>query len=426
MSPFGGLTTTITELKPMTDIDPLITPEVIGTQSFLAGGKEITIKGNGFSPSSVVKVGLQDCLNINYVSSTEIKCVVPSVLTPQVSTITVETPGSDTLSFTNIFNYRADYFEKVELITGNLSPIGTTNGIGSVARFYRPIKPVVVGNTMYVTDRGDHTVRSINLISREVSILAGQAGKSGSLDGIGSQALFSSPTGMAYSNNFLFVVDAGTCLIRKIDLTTKSVETIIGVLNDCENPVDGVGTSAKLNLPMSLSADSNFLYIGGTGPVRKYEFSTKIVSTITPSTAESSNMVPDLKIVGSVLYMIDLDGFDSYRLIKVDVENTPVIYMSVASLPRKSIGIEHKDNILYITGENRVSSFNLLDSSWVEVAGSDTTGNSNGIGLSALFYENGGLTIDSNFIYLTSLGNHNVKKINISTKEVSSVAGSEL
>lgn len=424
LSPFGGLTSQVSKL-PSESVE-YITPDLSDNQSFLAGGHEITIKGNGFTNESVVKIGSQNCLNINKISSTEIKCKVPAVSSPQIVSIRVETPEVETLEFTNSFAYKSDYFKQLSIIVGDLSPIGTKNGSTSLSKFYRPVKPIIVDNMMYVTDRGDHTIRAINLTSNEVSTLVGQAGKSGSLDGIGNQALLSYPTGMAYSNNSLFVVDAGTCLIRKIDLTTKNVETIIGVVDDCEDPTDGIGTSAKLSSPMSLEADSNFLYIGESGAVRRYEFSTRTVSTMTPSTAEAPNMVPELKLVGSTLYMIDLDGIDSYRLIKVDVSNSPIVFTSLTSLPRKSVGIEHKDGVLYISGETRISSFNLLDSSWTEIAGSDTAGNANGIGSSALFYENGGLTIDSNFLYITSLGNHNIKKMNISTKEVSSVAGSDL
>ena len=50
---------------------------------------------------------------------------------------------------------------------------------------------------LWVVDAGSHTIRKINLATRMVSTIAGQAGSAGTADGSGNQARFSSPLGIA-------------------------------------------------------------------------------------------------------------------------------------------------------------------------------------------------------------------------------------
>ena len=74
---------------------------------------------------------------------------------------------------------------------------GSADGTGSAARFDFPMGVAVDGvGTVYVTDSDNNTVRKITSAGL-VTTLAGTAGERGSADGIGGDARFSFPSGVA-------------------------------------------------------------------------------------------------------------------------------------------------------------------------------------------------------------------------------------
>ena len=105
----------------------------------------------------------------------------------------------------------------VSTLAGLAGNFGSADGTGSDARFYDPSSVAVdsAGN-VYVADSGNDTIRKITP-SGVVSTLAGLAGSSGSVDGTGSDARFSSPRGVAVdSAGSVYVADLGNHTIRKI------------------------------------------------------------------------------------------------------------------------------------------------------------------------------------------------------------------
>jgi NHL repeat len=112
----------------------------------------------------------------------------------------------------------------VETIAGPLPqttpPLGFIDGKGSAARFNKPSGITMIGNNLYVSDEGNHSIRKIDLSDFMVSTIAGN-GTSGFQDGIGSDARFSQPTNMFSDGKVLFVSDQGTNLIKKITFIPK-------------------------------------------------------------------------------------------------------------------------------------------------------------------------------------------------------------
>lgn len=98
---------------------------------------------------------------------------------------------------------------------GKPGQTGNADGHGSSASFMYPDAIVVDsrGNA-YVTDTYNQTVRKISA-GGQVTTLAGKAGHRGRVDGLGSEARFTSPRGIVMdSDQTLYVADAGS--IRRI------------------------------------------------------------------------------------------------------------------------------------------------------------------------------------------------------------------
>lgn len=116
---------------------------------------------------------------------------------------------------------------------------------------------------LYVGELGNHTIRKINLNSETVSTLSG--GVSGYLDGDLTSAQFKSPSGITYDQktDSLLVADLQNHRIRKIDLKTSTVSTLLG--NGIEANIDGKGLNASFNGPAFISLDnSGYMFVSDT------------------------------------------------------------------------------------------------------------------------------------------------------------------
>jgi sugar lactone lactonase YvrE len=136
---------------------------------------------------------------------------------------------------------------------------GFADGMGSEARFYRP-RGIAIDNNgnLYVADANNHSIRKITP-SGNVTTLAGD-GTAGFADGTGTSAKFNSPKGIDVDKlNNIYVADFGNQRIRKIS-PTGVVTTFAG---------DGTkgSTQGRLNNPRALVIDAagKFLYVADEG-----------------------------------------------------------------------------------------------------------------------------------------------------------------
>lgn len=187
----------------------------------------------------------------------------------------------------------------VTTVAGSPGSLGTTDGIGNLARFAFPTGIAVDSfGTIYVSDKLTHLIRKItpgnavqtfvfasaglsfpgglavdsgfnlyvadsrNHVIRKVSpggavtTLAGIVGSAGSLDGNGSAARFNQPEGVGLdSAGNVYVADTLNHTIRRIAVN-GDVTTIAGLpLNSGTS--DGSGTGARFNQPYSIAVDTS-------------------------------------------------------------------------------------------------------------------------------------------------------------------------
>ncbi|HXC40705.1 MAG TPA: hypothetical protein VN667_17350, partial [Burkholderiales bacterium] len=134
---------------------------------------------------------------------------------------------------------------------------GSTNGVGFSARFNHPTGVAVDSATnVYVADTWNHTIRKITP-ARLVTTIAGQAGNSGSADGIGNAARFNRPSGMTVDSvGNLYVADSYNNTIRKLtQIGTNWFVTTLGGMAGFYGTADGSGSAARFSNPIGVAVD---------------------------------------------------------------------------------------------------------------------------------------------------------------------------
>lgn len=128
-----------------------------------------------------------------------------------------------------------------------------------------PSKILATATHTYISDSGHNRVVEINVHGRVTRVFG--SGGVGLLDGIGRDSAFNNPQGLVKVNDFLYVADCGNHAIRRIDLSTQDVMTIAGDgqignihMGEFTNP-----TAVSLNSPRDLCYQNGVLYIAMAG-----------------------------------------------------------------------------------------------------------------------------------------------------------------
>lgn len=193
---------------------------------------------------------------------------------------------------------------------------GFTDGVGSAARFSLPQGMTTDGTYLYVADYLNNAVRKIDPATQTVSTFAGSStGVSGSTDGIGTAARFFRPYDITNDGTNLYVSDYNNCTIRKIVIATAAVTTFAGTAGSCSPLTDGTGTAAKLVYPQGITTDGTSLFVAENTAVRRIDIATQAVSTFAGSTvvghvdasgtAARFNNLEGITTDGTSLYVVD-------------------------------------------------------------------------------------------------------------------------
>lgn len=132
--------------------------------------------------------------------------------------------------------------------------LGSSDGIGRTATFNYPTGIAVdAARNLYIADWGNSSIRRITQAGA-VTTIAGKSGSSGSDDGTGSAARFDHPNDVAAKpDGTLYVADTDNHTIREV--TPLGLVTTIAGLAGTSGNVDGVGPTARFLFPNGIAID---------------------------------------------------------------------------------------------------------------------------------------------------------------------------
>lgn len=332
------------------------------------------------------------------------------------------------------------------------STYGYNDGTGTAALFKYPYDLATDGTNLYVADINNHVIRQIVIATGAVSTLAGTAGATGTTDATGTAARFNGPRGIVTDGSSLYVMDTGNGSVRRIApasgaltaiSSTNAVVTTLasgfniaagGITTDgsslyvaqsYENAIykiapssgslsamtsvnavttlfagyttafgstDATGTAARFNNPFGVAADATNLYVTDTNnfTIRKIVLSSGVVSTFAGTALGSDgtgaaarfNTTNGMTTDGSNLYVADTAN---HTIRKVVISSGAVTTLAGLAL---------------------------------------TSGSADGTGVAARFSYPSGITTDGNVLYVADAGNHTIRKIDITSGAVTTLAGS--
>lgn len=159
---------------------------------------------------------------------------------------------------------------------------GAKDGSFEEAQFHHPQGTLLDGDLLYIADTENHTIRVANLKSRQVTTVLGTGKQAQRLNqsGKGTNVALNSPWDLALRDGKLYIAMAGSHQLWVADLSTWEAKPFAGSAR--EGIVDAPAANAQLAQPSGIVADGDHLYFvdSETSSVRKVDLSSGKVETI--------------------------------------------------------------------------------------------------------------------------------------------------
>ena len=159
---------------------------------------------------------------------------------------------------------------------------GREDGPADRASFHHPQGLALMGDTLLVADTENHMVRAVDLETWEVTTVAGTGVQGYDRAGgkRGTQQALSSPWDLAVEGSTCYIAMAGTHQLWRMDLPMGLCRAFAG--SGRENIVDGSAESAALAQPSGLALGGNHLYFADSevSAVRRLDLASEQVETL--------------------------------------------------------------------------------------------------------------------------------------------------
>lgn len=275
---------------------------------------------------------------------------------------------------------------------------GQADGSFEEAEFFRPQGTFLDGDILYLADTENHLIRKADLVTRTVETIlgCGSQARSYNQSGKGTSVCLNSPWDVWKHKNKLYIAMAGSHQLWSADLNSLEAQPFAGSAREAR--IDGPLAAAALAQPSGICSDGKKLY-----------FADSETSSI-----RSADINPDGRvetIVGKDLFEYgDIDGdADKARL-------------------QHPLGVAYHDGLLYVA-DTYNSKIKLVDpekKTSRTFAGSGKPGHMDGRLNEAQFYEPGGLSYLDGRLYVADVNNHAIRIIDLKSEIVSTMQLSNL
>ena len=267
---------------------------------------------------------------------------------------------------------------------------GAADGTFDKATFYRPQGMALSGDNLYVADTENHLIRRVDLKSRTVETIAGTGQQSHDYfkSGPARTIALSSPWDLQLVGRELYIAMAGPHQIWKLDLDKNEVSTFAG--SGREARLDGSLSQAGFAQPSGIASDGKMLYVADSESniIRAIDIAAGTVKTL---------------VGGDLFEFGDVDGTgDDVRL-------------------QHPLGVlAYGDKVLIAdTYNHKIKELDPKREKVTSLLGTGKPGQADGA--SPSFYEPAGLTLAHEKLYVADTNNHAIRVVDLKTKQTSTL-----
>lgn len=194
---------------------------------------------------------------------------------------------------------------------------------------------------------------------------------------------------------------------------------------------DGIGTDALIKDVRGMLIAGNELFIGDQYKLRKINLSNLQVTTLAgtggwgDADGDSQTSIigntMGLQFIGDQLYFSD---YQNRKIKKMDTSRN-IVSVSTQTMDTAYItGMTKISTDLYYVRAHSVWSYNTVSNTATLIAGdTNLNGATDGFGTAARFNSATGITTDGTDLYITDCGNNAIRKLKLSTSEVTTLSG---
>jgi len=268
--------------------------------------------------------------------------------------------------------------------------VGAKDGAFDTATFYRPQGLALSGDNLYVADTENHLIRRVDLKSRTVDTIAGTGQQTHDYFKVGParSVALSSPWDLQLAGHVLYIAMAGPHQIWMLDLDKNEVSTFAG--SGREARLDGSLLEAGFAQPSGMAIDGKTLYVADS----------------------ESNIIRAIDIAGGSVKT--LAGGDLFEFGDVDGIGDDVRLQHPLGL------LMYGDKLLIAdTYNHKIKELDPKQGKVKSLFGTGKPGQADGPTPS--FYEPGGLALANGNLYVADTNNHAIRVIDLKSKRATTL-----
>ncbi len=251
------------------------------------------------------------------------------------------------------------------------------------------------------------------------------------------------PAGLATDGRTVYVSNSRNNTVEAIDATSKSLRIVAGKLFQ-QGSNDGTGDSARFNSPDGMAISGQELYLCDTAnsDIRKIDIGSGKVTTIAGTanisgtedgngSAAHFNLPTQIATDGTSVYVADSGNHTIRRITLADMKVKTIAGQpgtagktegnqdkSQFSGPR---GIAVDKTAIYVadTGNDVIRKIDISTLQTSTIAGTGAEGDTDGPAAQAQFNNPGALCTDGKTLYVLDADNHSIRKIDLAASTVS-------